>query len=282
SKTRLADVVLIAADTFSSMLSAYRDNLQPPAGKELHQHILALTRKPVKKSKPKSRARFRWSEYEKAAISDALGRGDNVYNLAFRVDPVCPMRSAAMQLIRNVLQECGRVLAIAPDQAALSADTDLVEAALSSKHTLDWVEKKCLIPSVISDLVAQSAGTPAKPAEGTLDILQRVTTEEAEPSLLAEEIPASATTEHSAPFMSRMPENLLRVDAERIDNVLNLVGELIIAKSMLHQAVNEFDKRFPKDILKGKFADAMAFQARIMNDLQKSVMKIRMVPVEHL
>src|SRR5262249_58465317 len=150
------------------------------------------------------------------------------------------------------------------------------------KHTLDWVEKKCLIPSVISDLVAQSAGTPAKPAEGTLDILQRVTTEEAEPSLLAEEIPASATTEHSAPFMSRMPENLLRVDAERIDNVLNLVGELIIAKSMLHQAVNEFDKRFPKDVLKGKFADAMAFQARIMNDLQKSVMKIRMVPVEHL
>ena len=32
----------------------------------------------------------------------------------------------------------------------------------------------------------------------------------------------------------------------------------------------------------GKFADAMAFQARIINDLQKSVMKIRMVPVEQL
>src|SRR6185312_9015128 len=43
-----------------------------------------------------------------------------------------------------------------------------------------------------------------------------------------------------------------------------------------------FDKRFPKDPLKTRFADAMAFQARIMNDLQKSVMKIRMVPVEQL
>ena len=72
------------------------------------------------------------------------------------------------------------------------------------------------------------------------------------------------------------------MDAERIDAVLNLVGELIIAKSMLHQTVAEFDKRFPKDPLKMRFADAMAFQARVLNDLQKSVMKIRMVPVEHL
>ena len=35
-------------------------------------------------------------------------------------------------------------------------------------------------------------------------------------------------------------ENILRVDAERIDTVLNLVGELIIGKSMLQQALNEF------------------------------------------
>ncbi len=40
SKQALAEVVLIAADTFSSMLSAYRGNLQPPAGEELKQHIL--------------------------------------------------------------------------------------------------------------------------------------------------------------------------------------------------------------------------------------------------
>ncbi len=51
---------------------------------------------------------------------------------------------------------------------------------------------------------------------------------------------------------------------------------------MLHQTHSEFAKRFPKDPLKMKVADALAFQARIMNDLQKSVMKIRMVPVEHL
>ena len=72
------------------------------------------------------------------------------------------------------------------------------------------------------------------------------------------------------------------MDAERIDSVLNLVGQLILAKSMLQQTLLEFGQRFPKDSLRGKFADAMAFQGRVLNDLQHSVMKIRMVPVDQL
>ena len=75
---------------------------------------------------------------------------------------------------------------------------------------------------------------------------------------------------------------MLRVEAGRIDNVLNLVGELIIGKSMLQQALSEFATRYPKELLRGKFADAMAFQSRVLNDLQRSVMKIRMVPVDQL
>jgi two-component system chemotaxis sensor kinase CheA len=77
-------------------------------------------------------------------------------------------------------------------------------------------------------------------------------------------------------------ENILRVDAERIDTVLNLVGELIIGKSMLQQALNEFSRQHPKDATRGRFADAMAFQSRVLGDLQRSVMKVRMVPVEQL
>ena len=74
----------------------------------------------------------------------------------------------------------------------------------------------------------------------------------------------------------------MRVDAEKIDNVLNLVGELIIGKSMLQQVMTDYALRSPKDALRSRFSDAMAFQARVLNDLQRSVMKIRMVPVEQL
>jgi two-component system chemotaxis sensor kinase CheA len=51
---------------------------------------------------------------------------------------------------------------------------------------------------------------------------------------------------------------------------------------MLQQTLVEFGERFPKEALRGKFADAMAFQSRVLNDLQHSVMKIRMVPVDQL
>jgi two-component system, chemotaxis family, sensor kinase CheA len=63
---------------------------------------------------------------------------------------------------------------------------------------------------------------------------------------------------------------------------MNLVGELIIGKSMLHRAMNEFDQRFPKDSLRNRLGDAISFQSRVLGELQKSVMKIRMVPVEQL
>jgi two-component system chemotaxis sensor kinase CheA len=312
SKQLLAEVVLIAADTFGSMLSAYRGNLQPPAGQELRQQILSLTRTPSGKVPYKLQARFVWTEYEQMVIADALDRGEQVYHVAFGIDPHCPMRGAAMQLIRNVLQECGRLLAIAPDQSTLTPDLDVVEAAVSSEHPQDWLEKKCRIPAVTSEILVRRADLATESGDDMLDILKHVTAPQddadGEPVVAAEEIPASAVTRavepapafkapnssealpaanSSAPTetpvsFSGLSENLLRVDAERIDAVLNLVGELIIAKSMMHQAINEFDKRHPKDALKTRFADAMAFQARVMNDLQKSVMKIRMVPVEHL
>jgi len=161
----------------------------------------------------------------------------------------------------------------------------------------------------VSDLLIQvpgekvagenGSGAPHKPesSDDVLDIVEHVTsTLDAEPELVqaierpthkpptaTRQEPAEADASQSLPNkFAAMNENLLRVDAERIDTVMNLVGELIIAKSMLHQAAGEFDKRFPKDPLRMKFSDAMAFQARIMNDLQKAVMKIRMVPVEHL
>jgi two-component system chemotaxis sensor kinase CheA len=303
SKAALAEAVLIAADTFSSMLSAYRGNLQPPAGEELKEQIVSLTRKPANTVRYKLQARFVWSEYEQMVVADALGRGETVYNVAFSIEPQCPMRGAAMQLIRNVLQDCGKLLAVAPDQSTLNNDLDVVEAALVSDNSKEWIAKKCHIPSVVAEVLVQKAGTQ-EPADDVLDIVKHITAaqeDESEATIRAEETPvaphaparkvATPRAEIANPQMppdtqpasfASMSETLLRVDAERIDSVLNLVGELIIAKSMLHQAINEFEKRHPKDPLKMRFSDAMAFQARIMNDLQKSVMKIRMVPVEHL
>jgi two-component system, chemotaxis family, sensor kinase CheA len=125
------------------------------------------------------------------------------------------------------------------------------------------------VPAAVTEL-ADSTEVEANATEAAL----------AEPTA-AQPAPAPAALPEPAIPQSAL-ENILRVEAGRIDSVLNLVGELIIGKSMLQQALSEFSKRYPKELLRGKFADAMAFQARVLNDLQRSVMKIRMVPVEQL
>src|SRR5260370_20970453 len=63
---------------------------------------------------------------------------------------------------------------------------------------------------------------------------------------------------------------------------MNLVGELIVSKSMMLQNMMEFDKHYRQDPLRTRFHDALTSQSRILAELQKSVMKIRMVPVEQL
>ncbi|MGH9566575.1 MAG: Hpt domain-containing protein, partial [Candidatus Angelobacter sp.] len=280
----LAEVVLIAADTFGSMLSAYRGELQPPDGEELKEQIISLTRRHAKKQPCKLQARFVWSEYEQMEIAEALQQRENVYYIALSIDPQCPMRSAALQLVHNVIQECGRVLAIVPGQSAGAQDVDVVEAAIASEYQQSAIEAKCRIPSVVLELLLRKADSDA-PATALQTRLPAENETRARAEDLVRPVDANEALEEAAPTnpasFSHL-ETLLRVDAERIDAVLDLVGELIIAKSMLHQTISEFDRRFPRDPLKTRFADALAFQARIMNDLQKSVMKIRMVPVEHL
>ena len=172
-----------------------------------------------------------------------------------------------------------------------------VEAALASEKSADQIRTKCSIPTIalnvrVTPLRVLAPSRPLPPAlaanperqdddkQRDKDEVASPTNEPAEATAAALESPAAA--ELAAPAVPAGPDNVLRVDAERIDSVLNLVGELILAKSMFQQTLLEFGQRFPKDVLRGKFSDAMAFQARVLNDLQHSVMKIRMVPVDQL
>ncbi len=290
----LAEIVLAAADIFGSMLAAYRGELPPPSGDEVRQRILELTGATVTQGEgPSVPARFTWSEYEQMVIQDALGNGETVYYIGFGIDAHCPVRAAAMQLIRNVLNESGRLLAIVPDQSTIAANVGIVEAAVSSSHEPEWLEKKCRIPSVVSSLVVTAAAPVVEDsADDVLGLFRDDDSEPAEPRV-REAAPTAprAARENAATEPSPGQtdsgaggafDTVLRVDTGKVDSLLNLVGELILAKSMLHQTVSDFDKRYPRDPLKVKFADALAFQARIINDLQKSVMKVRMVPVEQL
>jgi len=228
-------------------------------------------------------------------IAEAARRGEPVYNIALTIDPHCPMRAAALQLVRNVLHSSGTILALRPDDATLPEDVHRIEAALACRQTREWIAGKSKIPAVVTSVIIEKA-VPSEAAELELaELLSRAENEPAAIPPAQEELspkpdapaPVAARPGKAAPVPggiahAHIAEYSLRVDAERIDAVLNMVGELIIGKSMLSRTIEEFERRFTADPLRGKFADAMAFQSRVLNELHKSVMKIRMVPVEQL
>jgi two-component system, chemotaxis family, sensor kinase CheA len=284
---RLAEVVLSAVDTFESMLAAYQKQVEPPSPGPLRALIHRLLQSANEGQQPGNSqdasvpGAFNWSEYERLMISEAVLRGDNVYNVALRVDPNSIMRAAAFQLIRNVLHACGTVIALRPEDNMAAASVEVVEAAVASSHPVEHLSHRCRIPSVVSDVRVEVAGR-AEAAEHDLlgDILEAEAAHMAGRTVESENAGAKSLSGSTA--VAAVSESTLRVDAARIDAVMNLVGELIIGKSMLNRTLSEFDVHHSKDPLRAKLADALGFQSRVLDELHKCVLKIRMVPVEQL
>jgi two-component system, chemotaxis family, sensor kinase CheA len=297
------EIALRVADVFAALLEAYRHGTKLPSIQSLRADIARLAHPAragaAKRKRRKAAAKTsRWSEYEQLAIARAVAEGKRVHHVVVQVDPQCGMPIAGRQMIQLALAGLGEVLALYPVEGSLES-MNRVEAALASEKPAEQIRVKCNIPTIalnvrVTPLRAQSpsqllppvltAGSELADSDFADSELKDETTSPAAAEVVAG-IAAKASLPGEtpgAPAAPSGPDNLLRVDAEKIDNVLNLVGELILAKSMLQQALLEFGQRFPKDVLRGKFSDAMAFQGRVLNDLQHSVMKIRMVPVDQL
>jgi len=285
--SKLAEVVLSAVDAFENMLSSYQKQLEPPSAAPLRALIHGLLQSPVKERASGEQgaatvpAGFRWNEYERLMISEALLRGESVYNIALRIDPNSSMRAAAFQLVRNVLHSCGTVIALRPEDNLTAASVEVVEAAIASAHPVEHISHRCRIPAVVSDVRIEAA-LQAESAEHELlgEILEAQAAQIASQAADAGENAVSKQAGASA--VTTFAESTLRVDAARIDAVMNLVGELIIGKSMLSRTLAEFDQHHSKDPARAKLAEALGFQARVLDELHKCVLKIRMVPVEQL
>lgn len=285
---KLAEVVLSAVDTFESMLSSYQKQVDPPPPAHLRALIHGLLDSPAKGQTAREHsgsavpATFQWNEYERLMVSEAVLRGEAVYNVALRIDPDSAMRAAAFQLVRNVLHACGTVIALRPEDNLAAASVEIVEAALASAHPVEHIAHRCRIPAVVSDVRIEKANQ-AESAEHELlgEILEAQAAQIANHSAETGDNGA-AKQPGGASAVATFAESTLRVDATRIDAVMNLVGELIIGKSMLSRTLAELDRDHSKDPVRAKLAEALGFQSRVLDELHKCVLKIRMVPVEQL
>ncbi|WP_449551166.1 chemotaxis protein CheA [Lelliottia amnigena] len=135
---------------------------------------------------------------------------------------------------------------IEADQIAFEMESAAVEAPAE----ID-AEPEFTAPAVV-------APTPA---------LKAVPNDAAAPNRTEREKPAARTSESTS----------IRVAVEKVDQLINLVGELVITQSMLAQRSNELDP-----VTHGDLITSMGQLQRNARDLQESVMSIRMMPMEYV
>jgi len=99
----------------------------------------------------------------------------------------------------------------------------------------------------------------------------------AAPAVKAAPREAAAPNRAEKPAARSSESTSIRVAVEKVDQLINLVGELVITQSMLAQRSNELDP-----VNHGDLITSMGQLQRNARDLQESVMSIRMMPMEYV
>lgn len=135
----------------------------------------------------------------------------------------------------------------------------------------DGAEIKYLKPAT----VAKEAPAPAEVASDP------VSEPEAKPAPPTAQPAAPAPTAKKAAAKAAAPkqDSSIRVDLSKIDQMVNLVGELVITQSMLSQFGEQAEQGGDNSDWIDKLKEGLMHLERHTRDLQESVMNIRMLPV---
>jgi two-component system, chemotaxis family, sensor kinase CheA len=168
---------------------------------------------------------------------------------------------------------------VAPNEAGsdrrmidvLFSALDLIKAAIAAEEILDIpVEKvasvgKRIDLAVAGELDSEVAGVAA--GSGFYPALEES----------ADEQPVNVAV---PPRPSS--RDFVRVEAARLEALMNLAGEMIIARSALNQLGSELGSNAVASDFGARFNNANSHLGKLVSEFQKSVLKIRMVTIDQL
>ena len=181
------------------------------------------------------------------------------------------------QLLVEELGQLGEVVAQGGDEACY-------EVTLSSSVSNDDIEAvMCFI--IDTDQIkirgAEAGGAPQAEAPAAApEVEQKAAPAAVEPPPLASSA-GGAKPDSGKPAKAKAKakgggeSTSIRVSVDKVDQIINLVGELIITQSMLDQTVSEMD-----NVANSALQNGMSLLQRNARDLQESVMSIRMIPMD--
>lgn len=233
--------------------------------------------------------RFALEPDEIEAVKATLGTGAAVWLLEVDYQPDSPWLAVRAFQSLNDLSNVGELLKTQPTAedieaekvgprllAVIAGPEDAADEITKTAAGVEDTIKTELTPYTLEILEPPAVAPPAEAApapEAAAPIVPAAPTQ-IEPSLAKP--PAEAGPRAAAP---RVVQNV-RVDVERLDNLMNLVGELVIDRNRLQQIGQQLEGELGAHDAVDALNEAAQHVGRITDELQEEVMRIRMQPIE--
>ena len=245
-----------------------------------------------------------FSEIEKSQIEDAIEKGEKLYKVLFHIEDDCDMKYPRAYLVFNNFENTVTVLKTVPDIEKETDDAKFSEVALyvlaavpveelkecadvDQIDRLDISEISLNVAIGVGDLLSADEIQKAEELEQAWaeDLvkqkMEEQLAEDNKPQTPAASKAPAAKTATKAPGAGEkiVQKQTIRVDNERLDELINLVGELIINRSRFMQISDKITDSSSIQELKAEIEDATSELERISDQMQMKMMQTRMVPV---
>ncbi len=303
SKGERPDVDL--SDTIEEIGRVHQQQLKSAPSKTVRDE-------PVSEAAPKTL----FSTQEKKELKKGLDGGLLCYELSIHIEKDAPMKWVKAQLVLNNIKNLTNVIKTVPEEENLTDETikecvkivvltdedphelfnacnvDLVNKIDITQITLVRKDDKFVLKytAVSTDeYVEQSVVTSPEPVVADTPLEKVQTAKETAVFRERVSVPDDETHEEQAHFVERRADKTgsvnaptlrtVKVPVDKLDDLLNNVGELVIANSGFFRLFEELKKMRVDKTLMNEFKNRMEQMARIAKDLQGGIMKTRMVPI---
>ena len=204
---------------------------------------------------------FDLNEYDLTVLQEAASRGYQIIYLRIAVDPASLMKSVRAFMVFKVLEEDCEVLKSNPPVP------DLEDGKFDDTFDIIIVTKQPA--NIIIDRLEHISEIRVDTYE-TVDISQLAVQQSTNTASQT----TQETKEPSDIKGNQKIKQTVRVDIDRLDSLMNLVGELVMHKGRLEEIGSS--RRIVE------LNETIEQIDRISSDLQSVVMKVRMVPIEQV
>lgn len=219
-------------------------------------------------------SKVNFADFEQHAIMEAGTKNLNVYSVHVKVDPSCILKAARAFLVFKSVEELGEIIKSIPSAQDIEDEKfDLdFDIFVITGESLDKVLATVRNVSEIKDAEGSIIKLDEKKEEKPEETEKTEKTESAKPSTVPKAgKPANSQPAKGKPVVNRS----VRVDIDKLDVLMNLVSELIIAKNGLVSAAATSNTEENQSV-----NEQIEYLERVTTNLHESVMNVRMVPIE--